>query len=391
MEPLVAMTVPKRAMLIEVGKQLQNVKTRLPLAHLFFVCERVSPASIFRGCELIFDLWFCECGPQSLHNKLWPLIQSQQSLSPATIDSVLQQTSSSFCFYLLKAVADVDSRFNRQLYYLSLFVDWKGFSSIGMSLLANGGVTCNTYYYNKFRSEELKKVQAQNELYLHQTEYPISMWIDNHSKCFGKAWLALSTDVVAEHNFTAVGLSVLPKNFLHAVNLRRSGSNTTIAINSKRCLTDNTFVDWLANTMTDVMAQPAKKYNTSLCTKLNITTVPITSKTKEQIEEDEELGVQSVNGLENFYGVGIEPHNIGSTDGFVNMLVWLLNNTSPDRYTLVRADVNIYMRYYRVCMTTIFFAFFILVIFFILIIFFYSHHFFVIIFHVTCFLFLLFP
>jgi hypothetical protein len=119
-------------------------------------------------------------------------------------------------------------------------------------------------------------------------------------------------------------------------------------VNSAEVLTTTMYVKPFFRQMHQLMQTSANKYDTSLCTIHGICSVPITTKTQEIIQEEDEFDEESINGLSNFRGVRILPHNVGATDGFMDLLVWLMNNTSADKYTMVRADVNIYMRYYRV-------------------------------------------
>jgi hypothetical protein len=156
---------------------------------------------------------------------------------------------------------------------------------------------------------------------------------------------------LSECNFTAFGLTTINSQFLNNINFLFTDNQHLLPINHRCILLSADITTPVYRTLKQIMKQHPRFYNNSLCDQFNVHSVPITSRTLEQLHLDHENDTASVNGLEDFYGVDILPFNVGSTDGLVNSVTWILDHTSRDRYTLVHADVNIYLRYYRVCST----------------------------------------
>lgn len=139
----------------------------------------------------------------------------------------------------------------------------------------------------------------------------------------------------------------------------------TVNARTEFVFTDNTIVSamppsllgqhqQLADYITSNMS-PDSVFADALCFTHTITRVPPKLPDDAWVEqEDQERMAESVDGLSRFHPLDINKNNIGSNEGLIKVIRHLDTILAPDRYAVVVADINIYMRLLKVRLTVMY-------------------------------------
>jgi len=196
----------------KLGKALQLLRHRVSIRQLLDICQNVAPSTFFPSGGYLFKFWFFAHGKEELRKQCKRLHDRVLGLRSQLWLEVLRSHGPNFFVYAIKAVKDKSNKTTRQLFFLTLMLDWRGLSKHSLSVFGKSNLSLKKNTYLRLLQKFVSDVRRQNEVKV--AERPGVWWIDNFSKFYGSAFLGANKDPLIEANFTAVGYSKMPNDVL---------------------------------------------------------------------------------------------------------------------------------------------------------------------------------
>lgn len=322
------------------------------------ICDEIEPSLIFGTGSIMFELYVLRFGSDKHRALLRRQIRENPGipLDPLDHEEILKKYSLLFYFECISKLPLVNRNCNTQLFLLTLALEYRGLSRLGIQFLALFGAAANPRTFDRKRNVELEKYDKALKLHIDKGEVVFGM--DNFCHSFWNSRIETGKKNSIKSANVMVGAVSIPQVILpNEIRYTLQGNIIPSVPTEKVTLACyvRAFLNDLKRVLWDIKDKTGDFYTywpVSRVVRQNITTIPASAQFDQvNVSGQPDENKDHARGLRNFRPWFVSGDNPSSNFGALNSMLRLFKEALDvlnRRYLYVRIDVDLYMKWLRV-------------------------------------------